>query len=86
VKCSPVAQEAAESLAPRRLHSIHGLLLATQRLYYQALQDPFDGVVLYDLENRPVMMKSYQTDPMTGEFTVLLQEEWNMQTIPAVLQ
>lgn len=65
--------------------SIHGLSLATQRLYYQSKHHPFDGVVLFDLENRPVMMKTYQVDPLSGEFTTLLTEEWDMQVLPPLL-
>ena len=61
-----------------RTSSVHGLTLATHRMYYRWMQDPFDGVVLYDLEERPVMMKEYETDLLTGEFTNLLSEEWNM--------
>lgn len=66
--------------------SAHGIPLALHRMYYRSLQDPFDGVILYDLEGRPVMMKTYETDPQTGEFTILLSEEWNMQTPPALVQ
>lgn len=66
-------------------HSVHGLPLAIHRMYYKSLQDPFDGVVLYDGEARPVMMKTYETDPITSEFTTLLNEEWNMQNRPALL-
>jgi hypothetical protein len=69
-----------------KISSIHGLPLSTHRMYYQSLQDPFNGVVLYDLENRPVMVKTYQTDSETDEFTILLSEEWDMQTLPVLLQ
>lgn len=62
--------------------SVHGLPLAAHRMFYRSLQDSFDGVVLYDLEGRAVMMKSYETDPQTGEFTNLISEEWNMRTPP----
>lgn len=66
--------------------SVHGILLSIHRMYYQCLNDNFDGVVLYDIEKRPVMMKVYETNPMTGEFTHILNEEWNMQAIPKLLQ
>lgn len=69
-----------------RMSSVHGLPLSEHRMYYNRLQDPFDGVVLYDLEGRPVMMKLYEVDPLTGEFTTLLKEEWDMQTPPSILQ
>jgi hypothetical protein len=59
--------------------SVHGITLCVHRMYYRSLKDRFDGVVLYDNEERPVMLKMYETDPLTGEFTNLLFEEWNMQ-------
>jgi hypothetical protein len=59
--------------------SVHGIDLCIHRMYYRSLQDRFNGVVLYDNEGHPVMMKMYETDPLTGEFTNLLFEEWNMQ-------
>lgn len=59
--------------------SIHKVPLSIHRMYYQCLHDPFNGVVLYDLEEHPVMMKLYDIDPLTQEFTTLLKEEWNMK-------
>jgi hypothetical protein len=59
--------------------SIHGIPLSIHRMYYRCLKDHFDGVILYDLEERPVMIKTYETNPQTGEFTNLLTEEWDMQ-------
>ena len=50
-------------------------------MYYRRFHDSFDGVILYDIEERPVMMKTYEVDPLTGEFTNLLAEEWNMQNV-----
>jgi hypothetical protein len=64
-----------------QLSSIHGFLLSNQRMYYQALKDSFNGVILYDSEDRPVMKKTYRTNLETGEFTVLLSEEWNMENV-----
>lgn len=61
------------------VNSAHGISLSTHRMYYKAFDDPFDGVVLYDAEDQPVMMKTYEVDKATGEFTELLTEEWNMQ-------
>ena len=65
--------------------SIHGIPLAHHLMHYRKLNDTFDGVVLYDSERRPVMMKVYECDDETGEFTQLLSEEWNMQILPALL-
>ena len=61
------------------LHSCHGLLLSTHRMFYSARGDIFDGVVLYDSEGRTVMRKHYQIDPATGEFSQLLKEEWEIR-------
>ncbi len=65
-------------------NSVHGIPLSIHRMYYQCLQDSFDGVILYDIEKRPVMIKVYETDRVTGEFTNLLMEDWNMQIPPAL--
>lgn len=64
--------------------SIHGIPLAVHRMYACSLNDPFNGVILYDMEKRPVMMKVYEIDPLTGEFTNLIEEEWNMQHPPSL--
>lgn len=63
------------------ISSVHGILISTHRLYYTTFGDPFNGVILYDKEEKPVMKKTYQTDPDTGEFTSLLAEEWDMHTV-----
>lgn len=67
-----------------QLSSIHGIFLSTHKLCYTALQDAFNGVILFDAENRPVLLKKYEMDPITEEFTTLIQEEWNMQYTPAL--
>lgn len=59
-----------------RISSIHDVLLSVHRMYYKALGDSFNGVVLFDLEEKPVMLKEYEVDPVTGEFTNLIREEW----------
>jgi len=59
--------------------SIHGIPLSIHRMFYTHMEDPFNGVVLYDNEKKPVMHKIYNFDTMTNEFTNLLLEEWNMQ-------
>jgi hypothetical protein len=61
------------------IKSIHGLPVSVHKMYYKALNDPFNGVVLYDLEERPIMKKTYETDPETGEFTEVISENWNME-------
>lgn len=59
--------------------SIHGVPLATHKMYYRSLTDAFNGVILYDIEERPVMMKVYEVDDNGEEFTNLLLEIWDMQ-------
>lgn len=61
------------------IHSIHGLHLATNRMYYKTFGDTYNGVVLYDIENRAIMKKIYELDEISGEFSTLLSEEWDMQ-------
>jgi len=52
--------------------------IATQKMYYMILDDNFNGAVLYDTENHPVMFKRYDADA-TGNFTTLLEECWDMK-------
>lgn len=59
--------------------SPHGISISHQKMFYTALNDKFNGVVLFDNNDHPVMRKSYQCDENTGEFTLLLKEEWDMQ-------
>lgn len=56
--------------------SIHGILLAKHCLYYSDFGDSFNGIILYDIEGRPIMKKMYEIDSSTGEFGTLLSEEW----------
>lgn len=60
-----------------RISSPHGLFLATQKMYYESLGDPFNGVILYDRQDYSVMLKRYETDKHSGMFTKLLEENWN---------
>jgi len=61
------------------IRSVHGIPLSTHQMFYQAFGDPFDGVILYDIENHPVMKKTYAIDSITKEFSQLLTEEWDME-------
>lgn len=63
------------------LHSVHGVHLSTHSMYYESLQDSFNGVILYDIEKRPVMKKSYTVNTFTGEFEELILEEWDMSHV-----
>lgn len=62
-----------------------GIPLAEHRMYYQFMDDFFNGVVLYDMEQRPVMIKTYEIDTNTQEFTNLILEEWNIEILPKEL-
>lgn len=58
--------------------SVHGIALSTQRMFYKAFGDHFNGVILFDANTHPVMLKQYEVDDSSGEFTKLLKEDWNM--------
>lgn len=64
-----------------QMSSIHGIPISTHRMYYTALNDTFNGVVLFDMENRPVMFKKYEVDALTGDFTTLIEENWDMEGV-----
>ena len=55
-----------------QIHSIHGIHLSTHHMHYKNLNDSFDGVILFDCEERPVMQKIYQFNEETQEFDHLL--------------
>lgn len=61
-----------------RIFSPHGILIATQKIYYKSLGDAFNGVILFDAGLQPVMMKQYAIEDETQEFSVLLSENWDM--------
>lgn len=60
----------------------HGILISIQKIYYQSLGDSFDGTILYDSNSHPVICKTYQIDPLTGEFSQMIEEEWDMTKRP----
>ena len=68
------------------IQSVHGLPIAMNRMYYKTLGDSFNGIVLYDLENRPVILKTYELDPVSGDFTHLLEVQSNMAELPGPLK
>lgn len=61
-----------------RAKSPHGLLISKQKILYKDLNDAFDGVILFDSNNHPIMLKKYKVDELSKEFTELLEEQWNM--------
>ncbi len=69
-----------------RVTTLHGISLSTHCMFYTALGDPFDGVVLYDAHEHPVMVKRYQFDEASRQFTQLLEEAWDLQHWDAQLR
>ena len=61
-----------------RLSTANGLLLSTHRLYYESLGDKFNGVILYDTNNKPILKKTYTFDSDSQAFTDLIQESWEV--------
>lgn len=51
--------------------------VALQKITYTHLGDPFDGVTLYDLNNKTVLRKTYAWDAPSRTFTTLLEECWS---------
>ena len=65
-----------------RVASPHGYPLSIQQMSYKCLGDPFNGVVLRDVNDQVVMYKYYEADTTTGEFTSLITEEWHPRENP----
>lgn len=59
----------------------NGELLATQRMAYTKLGASENSVILVDRLSHPVVMKRYEADEKTGEFTTLISEVWNTKNI-----
>lgn len=62
-----------------RVTTPQGILISTHRMYYTTLGDRFDGVILYDALDHPVMVKRYEFDEKDKQYTTLLGEDWDMQ-------
>lgn len=62
------------------LESIHGVLVAVQKIYRTSFDDPWNGVILLDREGRPVMQKLYDIVDV-GEFGALREEHWEGERI-----
>jgi hypothetical protein len=59
--------------------SPHGILLSRQNMYYTALKDSFNGVILFDSNCHPIVCKKYECNDNGYEFTKLLSVEWDMR-------
>lgn len=63
-----------------RLVSPQGIEVSTHRIFYRSLHDPFDGVILFDANAHPVMLKRYQVGE-EGNFTDLIEERWDFSNV-----
>ena len=59
--------------------SPQGIVLSIQEMFYKILGDKENEVILYDSNRHPVLHKTYNADPVTGEFTTLIKELTNMR-------
>ncbi len=60
------------------IFSPQGTLIGIQKIQRVFLGDDFDGVILFDAHQHPVMYKKYELDE-SDEFLNVLEESWNMQ-------
>jgi len=58
--------------------SIHGFPVAISHMYYCELGDNFNGMIISDIEDRPILKKIYEIDSQTKEFSQLISEDWDM--------
>lgn len=58
------------------IFSPQGTLIGIQKIQHVSKGDAFDGVILFDGNQYPVMFKRYELDGQ--EFTNLLEESWDM--------
>lgn len=64
-----------------RVTSLHGIPLSHHKMFYTHLNDPFDGVILYDAHAHPVMCKRYRFDEESQQFTDLLEARWDLPRV-----
>ncbi len=63
----------------------HGVPLSFQKMYYTLLGDSMNGVLLLDINDHPVMFKTYASNEITGEFSEVLEELWDGKKIAEIL-
>ena len=64
-----------------RITSPHGILIGTHKMHYKALGDTFNGVILFDANDRPVLSKTYEVDEESGQYTELKSESLDLAGI-----
>lgn len=57
-----------------RVYSPHKILLSVNTIHYTKLGDAFNGIIFYDANHHPVMVKKYRFDDKNALFTDLLEE------------
>lgn len=68
-----------------QIRSPQGIPLSLHKMYYQVLNDSFNGVTLFDNLGHLVMFKQYATDEISGEFTDVIKENWDTKGNPIPL-
>lgn len=64
-----------------KIFSPHGVFVGTQNILRTSSGDLFNGVILHDCLNRPVVIKKYSIDE-SNSFTELLGEQWDHKSVP----
>lgn len=59
-----------------RAFSPQGILISVQKIYYKGMNDPYNGVTLFDSNDHVIVQKKYAVDENSGEFTDLIEEAW----------
>jgi len=54
--------------------SPQNVTVSIQKIQYSSLGDPFNGVILYDINEHTIMSKRYKIDEETLSFTDLIEE------------
>lgn len=57
-----------------KFYSPHGVFIASQKIVKKSTE--FTGVKLLDILDHPILIKHYEVDPQSGEFSTLLTEIW----------
>ena len=66
----------AERCRECQTFSPQGILISIQKMKYEALNDPYNGVILFDANHHPLMLKKYAIDEKTELSSNLLLELW----------
>jgi hypothetical protein len=59
----------------------NGQLIATQLITYTKFGASENSVTLFDRLSHPVVIKTYEANEESGEFTTMIHEEWNTKEL-----